>query len=194
LHFNSLKWHSSDEDQQLVYRAIVSGKQVAVRRHPDVLHDAAVFQYQENPQLPLVRLRYVFQSGKHARASDTDPILHQRAAFQLYGNALLVGYNGGAVHRVLPQDAARGWVDPNTSNVRKRLSPLPGSMQASIYPMVLTSKEEAERYPSWLMGYLGKYSDQEIKRLEAIRIEYGYEKGKFTATGVRDTILSINNP
>jgi hypothetical protein len=87
-----------------------------------------------------------------------------------------------------------GWEDPNTSNVRKRLSPLPGSMQASIFPMVLTSKADAQKYPHWLYDYLGKYSDQKIKQLEAIRIEYLYEQGKFTATGVRDTILSINNP
>jgi hypothetical protein len=88
----------------------------------------------------------------------------------------------------------KGWVDPNTSNVRKRLAPMPPDCRESIYPMVLTSKEEAERYPSWMMGYLGKYSDQEIKRLEAVRIEYAYVQGKFTATGVRDTILSIQNP
>jgi len=88
----------------------------------------------------------------------------------------------------------KGWVDPNTSNVRKRLAPLPPGCRESIYPMVLTSKEEAERYPSWLMGYLGKYSDQEIKRLEAVQIEYAYLQGKFSATGVRDTILSIQNP
>lgn len=86
------------------------------------------------------------------------------------------------------------WIDPNTSNVRKRLSPLPGKLRESIYPMVLTSKEEAKRYPEWLMEYLGKYSDQEIKRLEAIRIEYIYGQGKFSSTGLRDTILSIHIP